>query len=1748
MPDATDVVLTLTLAAIDTSAAAMAAFNARLAEQKALIDAANARAISGAKAVGTEVDITSAKYIAAQDRETAAAIKSADLQIAASQRVTMAVMREQDKQSAAMAAAASKRNAAGVSMLGTGVVIGAATLGASVVAASKYDDTLIKIRGNTGSTTAQIKEMDDAIQKMAATSPASINDIAAAFERAANMGYRGAAAVQIVHAAMEAAVATGGKVEDMMNLVGTAMRNSHQPASQAATDMNIFVKAAADSNVRLPDMANNFQKVGVMAASMHIPLADAAAAYATIAGSTHDAALAQTLMIGVMNKIMNPTSTIIKLMDQLKQSTGIDLVKAFAETAAGTMKLNDLMGLAAKATGGNTAELYKLFGGLRGGQGAVILATQQWDRYNQTLKDTRGAHNQIDASYQQMVGSVSGQTKILENNLNLLAISLGQTLTPAFIGLVQDITPVVKGIKDLNDESHGGVADVAKFGVAAGAAALLVLKIRDAFIGIKTAAEAARVAEIAAFAASPAGIAAAITAFAAYKANQLSVNENLDAMKAAEARLTTEFDKGNISTDQAKKILAEFNVMAKLGSGDVVDLTLAKLNDSKAKYQDHIKLEADAMHHLSSELVDGIGHWRDLTDAKKKYYQFDGKGAGALSPGAPATSGLVDLNKQIADAQDKVNKAVEVAAWDMQHLGHVTAAHQAQLDGYKIRLQNLQDELSSLTGTTDLYTAAIKSADDEVKRLTADQIRLSQEGLAKEQAAFQGMADSAISQAQRMRAGVVAEYHGMLATITKNIPMGTVQAPSETRTTFLGSNQFPTAGPAGSPAASSIALDPQLAASNNTLAATIKTFPTEFRAAWDSELKTFKSEEAALYKTYIHDLNAENKADAAAVNKINDDYHKKVAVNAQLAQDKLKTEHDRYLGVLDTLERNHNTQLQTILSTFMVNYQNLLVTYQAALGAAEAKARSDEAQHEDRLRQIGTDAAAQLAAVHGKDQGAQRAAILQDESRRQTNEDNTYNRTVSLNESYFKNLGIAFDKQVSDQRALFDRNTKKANDNLTTDLKTAKGTDKTALDGIQRWLDGKDTKAESDRQNALNKEAGIYTKIVNGIVEAFDKGGHLIAQHMLKDTSALGQVNTVQAGLQGKFDAAQAQVTLDIIKHGSATKADISALAVATKGLDDFNYGVNKSKNALSDLSVVAGFLGAKFGSVGQPAPGVPSIATTVGGGGFAATVPGIISGGIKLRDTFEQQVQAGLDQIRTSKEQERVNLEVAKRSGDVATQFSIISKEYYEGRKDLTDFLAITKENTLQLDDHRIKEIAYDQATGDTAAALKLITDQYHEGKTSLSTLTAAYNDNAAAVAKTTAQDLLFLESTGQWSAALSSISTSLTGPLGDATAKLTYDFLTHTGNIEADTKAVQDHQAALDALTQATWDASYTAANPATQSQMLNTLAQPMISQQSSEQSAAQAMNTAQLGVIAAESALEVQGINAMTTQIQDMSGIIKASSAVQTAAFSGQLAKLNDMIPIQNDLLAIQQATTPAMLQTAQEQLKIDRLTAAMDQDKASWDVKIAQMELSMAQDKMMVDNANADAQRVIAMDNLTLAGDALNVQVASAKLQSDSLIIQNAIHADLGGVQDYLNLIDGDLQNLSAAQDQQMSDQSQLGYDTGSANMIAAGGSALMGGDQLGIDSATAAATASNQAYQLQLAQYKVEQNSQQNLQTLVTDNQANSDALLSEIKTLQGIIAFQNSPASRRPLTSVGNVSTAAMINSWAATAASTQAA
>lgn len=367
---------------------------------------------------------------------------------------------------------------------GRKMAVTGALVAAPLVLAGKqavdFEDKMSDIGKTTGLQGRDLVKFGDDILSMSLKTRSSIDDLSTIAEIGGRLGIAQKDLKSFTASANEFAVALGGdfsggveqaitqfgKVnalfKDTRNLdVATALKKSGS-AFNSLSAKGVNVEGLTDFSLR----------VGALPEAMRPSLASSAALGATLQKSGVDAQIASSGFSNFITKAAQDLPSFAKQMgigtEEARKLINTDTAAFFAKFAASMNGMPaDKMAVQLKALGLNSLEVQKAVGAMSGSLGT-------FNELQAISNDQMKKGTSIGQEYNTKNNNTAGQMAKLKNNMQALAITVGNALLPVLNSLVASVMPFISSIGKWMQRNKGLVSTIVKLVAGFSAFALAV--------------------------------------------------------------------------------------------------------------------------------------------------------------------------------------------------------------------------------------------------------------------------------------------------------------------------------------------------------------------------------------------------------------------------------------------------------------------------------------------------------------------------------------------------------------------------------------------------------------------------------------------------------------------------------------------------------------------------------------------------------------------------------------------------------------------------------------------------------------------------------------------------------------------------------------------------------------------------------------------------------------------------------------------------------------------------------------------------------------------------------------------------------------------------------------------------------------------------------------------------------------------------------------------------------------------------
>lgn len=442
-------------------------------------------------------------------------------------------LEKQAKQSASVLgdqfkAAGDKISKVGDKISGVGTALapisGAAVAGftAAIKTTADFESQMSKVEALSGSTAEEMDALEAKAREMGASTKFSATEAGQAFEYMALAGWKAEDMTAGISGIMNLAAASGEDLATVSDIVTDALTAFGQSAEDAGHFADVLAAASSNSNTTVSMMGESFKYVAPLAGALGYSVDDVAVALGLMANSGIKASQAGTSLRTILTNLASPSDKVAKSMElvgvsleddegnmlsfrdvltQLREGFGqikipIDEFQKAVEELdrqleAGEVtqegydeSLLELMDRAYGAEGAMKAQAAAAIGGQRGLSALLAMVNASDADLDKLTNAIDGSAGSAQTMAEVMQDNLAGQLTILMSQLQELAISIGETLMPSIMGVVEKIQGFVDWLNSLDEGTKETIVNIGLFIAALAPVLTIVGKVTSGIGGI----------------------------------------------------------------------------------------------------------------------------------------------------------------------------------------------------------------------------------------------------------------------------------------------------------------------------------------------------------------------------------------------------------------------------------------------------------------------------------------------------------------------------------------------------------------------------------------------------------------------------------------------------------------------------------------------------------------------------------------------------------------------------------------------------------------------------------------------------------------------------------------------------------------------------------------------------------------------------------------------------------------------------------------------------------------------------------------------------------------------------------------------------------------------------------------------------------------------------------------------------------------------------------------------------------------
>ena len=316
---------------------------------------------------------------------------------------------------------------------------GLAVTGYAVKIADDFDTAFGEISTLIGQPADNLRDFQAQILEYSERSTASLDQITSATYGAISAGVDYKDSLTLISAAEQLAIAGKADLGTTTTALVSTMNAFGASADEAGAYADTFFTAVKLGQTTIPELSSSIGKLAPIASAAGLGFDEMAAAIATITAETGTStAEAITGIRAAITSLLKPS----KEASDTASALGIEFNAAALESKGFAGVLDDV----AKATGGNTETIAKLFGSVEALAPVLALTGNASEKFAENLGAFKTNAGAAEIASRELTDTLGNLGQILQNNLNSALISAGSNLTDETRNIVKSLSSIFNSL------------------------------------------------------------------------------------------------------------------------------------------------------------------------------------------------------------------------------------------------------------------------------------------------------------------------------------------------------------------------------------------------------------------------------------------------------------------------------------------------------------------------------------------------------------------------------------------------------------------------------------------------------------------------------------------------------------------------------------------------------------------------------------------------------------------------------------------------------------------------------------------------------------------------------------------------------------------------------------------------------------------------------------------------------------------------------------------------------------------------------------------------------------------------------------------------------------------------------------------------------------------------------------------------------------------------------------------------------
>ena len=359
-------------------------------------------------------------------------------------------------------------------IVGTGVAV--------IKMSSDFESAMSRVKAISGTSGKEFDSLRDKAKELGETTVFSATEVADGMTEMAKAGWNSQQIMAGMEGVLNAASASGENLANVSTIVADAVTGFGMEAKDATKIADLLTQAANAGTIDIADLGESFKYVAPIAGSLNLSIEDVTTALSAMSMAGIKGSQAGTSLRGVLARMAKPTDAVDAAMKKL----GINI-----NNADGTFKsLDEIVGVLRNSFSGlndkEKAYYATTLAGQQGMSGLLALLNLTEEEYNALGKSMDDCGGVAKETSEVMLDNTKGKLKLLQSQLEGVAIQLGDILLPIMNKVLNKISEWLTKFSELSPEQQEQIVKIAAMAAAIGPLLIVVGKLTSgvgSFIG-----------------------------------------------------------------------------------------------------------------------------------------------------------------------------------------------------------------------------------------------------------------------------------------------------------------------------------------------------------------------------------------------------------------------------------------------------------------------------------------------------------------------------------------------------------------------------------------------------------------------------------------------------------------------------------------------------------------------------------------------------------------------------------------------------------------------------------------------------------------------------------------------------------------------------------------------------------------------------------------------------------------------------------------------------------------------------------------------------------------------------------------------------------------------------------------------------------------------------------------------------------------------------------------------------------------